>query len=353
MSISESNHGVAAMTKRNQILSPLFLLMLILSACASKHGHQKSTLEDRGYDAVLSQYNYPFAVGVFKFKSQGQDMQMAYMDLKSGISTDKTVVLLHGKNFSGFYFERMAKFFLVNNYRVIIPDQIGFGKSSKPADYQYSFQQLADNTQQLLNSLGVTRYMVLGHSMGGMLATRMALMYPEKIQRVFLIDPIGLEDYRTLTPYRTIDEVYATEAQQSPEQIRKYQQENYYHGTWKDSYDVLINAQSGWTFNKDFPIVAKASALTYDMIYTQPVVYEFKNLKMPTYLLIGLEDRTAIGKAWASDANKKKMGDYPRLGKEVAKMNSKIKLMTMKGVGHVPFIEDPDGFEKVFKKALL
>jgi pimeloyl-ACP methyl ester carboxylesterase len=51
-------------------------------------------------------------------------------------------------------------------YRVIMPNQVGFGKSTKPAYYQYSFVQLALNTPSLLSSLKIDHYKAVGHSMG-------------------------------------------------------------------------------------------------------------------------------------------------------------------------------------------
>ena len=80
---------------------------------------------------------------------------------------------------------------------MVAPDQIGFGKSSK-ADLHYSFHQLADNTKKLLEHLGIDQAVIVGHSMGGMLATRFALMFPGATSQLVLVDPIGLEDYRTL-----------------------------------------------------------------------------------------------------------------------------------------------------------
>jgi pimeloyl-ACP methyl ester carboxylesterase len=62
-------------------------------------------------------------------------------------------------------------------YRVVVPDQIGWGKSSKP-DIHYSFHLLAANTATLLDHLGVGQVSVLGHSTGGMTATRFTLMNP-------------------------------------------------------------------------------------------------------------------------------------------------------------------------------
>jgi len=80
--------------------------------------------------------------------------------------------------------------------RVIAPDQIGFCKSTKPERYQYSFQQLAQNTHALLEKLGVKKATLIGHSTGGMLAARYALMYPDETEQLVMINPIGLEDWK-------------------------------------------------------------------------------------------------------------------------------------------------------------
>ncbi|MEY4545509.1 MAG: hypothetical protein RL685_1704 [Pseudomonadota bacterium] len=97
---------------------------------------------------------------------------------------------------------------------MIAPDQIGFCKSSKPTSYQFTFQQLAQDTQRLLQSLGVSRLVLLGHSMGGMLAMRYALQYPGKIEKLVLVNPIGLEDWKSKgVPYQSVDAWYQGELQ--------------------------------------------------------------------------------------------------------------------------------------------
>ena len=132
-------------------------------------------------------------------------------------------MLLHGKNFPASYWEPTIRFLTARGYRVIAPDQIGFGKSSKPAHYQYSFQQLASNTDAVLDAAGVTKVSVVGHSMGGMLATRFALMYPERVEKLVLVNPIGLEDWKTVVPYHSVDQWYEQEKKATPESVREYQ----------------------------------------------------------------------------------------------------------------------------------
>jgi pimeloyl-ACP methyl ester carboxylesterase len=92
--------------------------------------------------------------------------------------------------------------------------------------------------------------------------------------------------------------------------------------------------------------VAWDSALLDDMIYTQPVVYELGELAPPTLLMIGDKDTTAIGKDLAPPELRAKLGDYPQLGKEAARLIPHVKLVEFPGLGHAPQMQDPDAFHK-------
>lgn len=323
----------------------------LIFGCSHKTIESTSPATVKGFDAELTTYPYPFPVEFFKFNSQGQELKMSYMDIKPE-HPQETIVLLHGKNFTGAYFAELTNALVAKNFRVVIPDQVGFGKSTKPKNFQYSFHALAQNTQNLLASLGISKYQVLGHSMGGMVATRLTLMYPDKVTKLYLINPIGLEDWKTMTGYRSIDENYKVELANTPEKAKAYEVENYYDGAWKEKYEKWVEVPKGWMEGPDYSLIAWNAALTSDMVFTQPVFYEFKNIKQPTVLVIGQKDRTAIGKGWASEDMKKKMGNYPKLGRQAAKMIPKAKLIEIKSSGHLPFIEDFNGFWKVFEPNL-
>src|SRR5688500_18347233 len=140
----------------------------------------------RSLGLELENFTYPFPVHNFQLNIQKQKLKMAYMDVKPAQPNGHVVLLFHGKNFSGAYWDSTAKVLSANGYRVIMHDQIGFGKSSKPEMLQYSFALLADNTKKLLDSLQINKVNVLGHSMGGMLASRFTLMYPERVEKLIL-----------------------------------------------------------------------------------------------------------------------------------------------------------------------
>jgi pimeloyl-ACP methyl ester carboxylesterase len=316
-------------------MKKLLMTLLVVLACSCASAQKdKVTVSDINLENV----KYPFPVHELKLKIQQQDLSMAYMDLQPLKPNGKTVLLLHGKNFSSVYWEQTANDLAKAGYRVIMPDQIGFGKSSK-ADIQYTFQLLAQNTKAILDQLKISSISVLGHSMGGMLATRFALMYPEMTEKLILENPIGLEDWKIVVPYQSVDDWYQSELKQDYDKMKAYQLEFYYGNQWKPEYEKWIAVPAGWTLNKDYPVVAKASALTYDMIFTQPVVYEFANLKMPTLLIIGQRDRTALGKAKAPKDVQATLGNYPQLGKITNAKIPNSKLVELDNVGHMPHIE--------------
>lgn len=312
----------------------LFLILFCQSAFAAF----------KPLDPELKKYPYPFPVEYFNVKVKDSSYKMAYMDISPEGTLKGTILLLHGKNFSGNYWERTAKDLVKEGYRVIIPDQIGFGKSSKPQWFPYSFHFLAQLTHDLLQEKKVVDTIVVGHSMGGMLATRFALMYPEQVKKLILVNPIGLEDWKTMVPYKNVNELYQNELKNNEEKIRDYQKVSYFDGKWKPEYEKGIEIAVGWTLHKEYPRIAWNAALTSDMVFTQPVVYEFKNLKMPTLLLIGTRDRTAIGKAWASPEVKETLGRYDKLGKEVIKMIPQGTLVELQGIGHMPQVESYDSY---------
>lgn len=295
-------------------------------------------------DTELSNYRYPYEVHFLNFKSQNNDLKMAYMDVKPKMSNGKIIMLLHGKNFNGAYWEKTAKDLSDRGFRVIIPDQIGFGKSSKPQSYQFSFSQLAENTKAILDDLKIDKTIVLGHSMGGMVAARFTLLYPEKVQKLILENPIGLEDYKTFASYQTIDQAYQSELKNTAESYKNYQLKFYYDNKWKAEYQPWLDLIAGWTLHSDYPKVAWDAALTSDMIYNQPVCYEFKNIKVPTLLIIGTRDRTAIGKERSPKELQPKMGQYQELGKKTQQQIVGSKLVEIENVGHLPHIEVYDKF---------
>ena len=157
---------------------------------------------------------------------------------------------------------------------------------------------------------------MIGHSTGGMLAIRYALMYPQETQQLVLVNPIGLEDWKAKgVPSLSVDQWYERELKTTADGIRRYEQSTYYAGHWRADYEPWVQMLAGMYRGPGKQIVAWNSALLYDMIYTQPVVYELGELQMPTLLMIGQKDTTAIGKDAAPPEVRAQIGHYPELGR--------------------------------------
>ncbi|WIH06012.1 alpha/beta hydrolase [Xanthomonas translucens pv. graminis] len=306
------------------------------------------------YGAQLEGFDYPYPLARYDFASQRQPLQMAYLDVApSGTPNGRTVVLLHGKNFCAATWESAIAALTAAGYRVIAPDQIGFCKSSKPQAYQFSFAQLAANTHALLQHAGVTRAVLVGHSMGGMLAAHYALQYPQDVSQLLLVNPIGLEDWKAAgVPWRSVDAWYAKELKTDAASIKQYQQSVYYGGQWKPAYERWVTMQAGLYAGAGRERVAWNQALTSDMVFNQPVVQQFAQLRVPTTLFIGQRDRTAIGKDLAPPALAKTLGDYPALGKRAAAAIPGATLVEFADLGHAPQVEAPPRFNAALLQAL-
>jgi len=291
----------------------------------------------------MEEYAYPYKVDFLDLNLEGQDLRMAYMDVAPAHPNGQAVLLLHGKNFFGAYWQETIKFLTQHGFRVIVPDQLGFGKSAKP-NIHYSFHLLAANTKKLLDQLGVAKVAVVGHSMGGMLATRFALMYPEAVTHLVLEDSIGLEDYRVFVPYLPLEKLYENELKANEEGIRNYHKTYYVH--WKPEFDEYVQVAARWRQSGEYPRLALSSALTYEMIYEQPVCHEFPYVRAKTLVVVGQADRTVVGKARVPKELLPKVGQYPELGKQTAKLIPGASLLEIANVGHIPHFEAPEKFHQ-------
>lgn len=296
-----------------------------------------------GFSVSAQTTRYPFPVYYLGLTIEQQKVKVAYMDVKPDQPNGETVMLFHGKNFNGYYWKEVIGFLSQAGYRVIVPDQLGFGYSDKPA-VSYSFHLLATNTKKILDTLGIRKIHLIAHSMGGMLATRFVLMFPQTVDKLIYENPIGLEDYKTFIPYRTFDQQYAQELKADLNSLRKYQQG--YYPQWKPEYEQYVLSQWEAVNRPSLKAGAWASAGTYMMIYEQPVIYEMEKIQAQTLLLIGQADRTVVGKNLLDSTEAAKHGNYPMLGKWLQGTLKNSTLVELPEVGHIPHIQSPAMFKQ-------
>lgn len=304
--------------------------------------------------ANLEHFDYPAPVHWFEAKSQGQSVRMAFLDWPATATPNgTTVVLLHGKNFCAATWADTARGLAAAGYRVVAPDQIGFCKSSKPAGYQYSFHAMAALTAALLDQAGAGKVVMIGHSTGGILATRFALLYPERVSRLLLVNPLGLND--TLSegvPYTDLGKLRAEEAKTNAASIKAYQLRNYYHGAWRPAYDRWVAMLAGAYAGSDGETVREAQARLSDMIQTQPVAAELPRLTVPTTLIIGQRDLTAFRANTAPEGQRARVRTVPQAAEEAVKRIPNARLIRLNDLGHSPQVEAPAAFLQTLRSAM-
>jgi len=301
-----------------------------------------------GVDDNGSNFSYPYPVQFYNFESQSKSLQMAYMDVAPDSGEPiGTITLFHGKFYCGATWNETIAFLTLEGYRVIAVDQVGFCKSSKPIGYQFSFMQLAQNTNNLLNSIGVSSTILMGHSMGGMLSLRYSLMFPDQVSELMVLDPLGLENWFIKgVPYQTIDAGFQTELARTWNSIKTYEDTFYYIGNWSCSYDIWVTMLYNIYQGSQGAQFAYNMAQTTDMIFTQPVLYELFNLSMPSLLMVGQNDTTSIGNTWAPAAVDLTLGHYPVLAQEVHEVIPNNDLIVFPETGHSAQVSNPALFQQ-------
>jgi pimeloyl-ACP methyl ester carboxylesterase len=293
---------------------------------------------------ALEGFAYPYPVHFMPLTLQGEDLRLAYMDLAPvGSSNGRTVVLLHGRNFPSSYWEPTIKALTEAGYRVIAPDQIGFGKSSKPT-FAYNFDDMARATIALLDSLHVDRFDLVGHSMGGMLAVRLARAYGARIDHLVLYSPIGLEDYRFYVPPVTDEELAKRERELSADGYRKQLMTNYALSLPSSAIEPFVQLREEIRQSGEYPRWLKSFVASYQMIYAEPVVHEIPLIDRPTLFIMGANDHNAPGRPYAPPELRPRMGQNAALAQALAARMANAKVKVFDGVGHLGHLEATQPF---------
>ena len=312
-------------------------LLVLISVSAFAQAPQLPTPTDVKPASITSEdIPYPYPTSLFPVTEYWQDLRMAYMDVSpQGTPNGHTVVLLHGNNFAGFYWGGPIDALRKEGFRVVVPDQIGYGRSSK-ALIPYNFHDMARNTADLLRSLKITKVMVIGHSMGGMAAARFASQYPDLVERLVLYNPIGVLDGRfNGRPQEKVDDVYQrvlnSTYQDVATSIRRYVAHD--PSKWNAEFEKYTRYRYAWTLSADWPHYAKVQVMIGQMLSQDPVINDWSHIKAPTLLFGGAEDMLA-GSAKIFQERMKVIADSIPGG------NGKVLLIP--GLGHVPHLEAPE-----------
>ena len=279
--------------------------------------------------ANFEEIEYPYPVHFLKLNRFQQDMLMAYMDVApTGKANGQTVLIQHGMNFYSEAYEVVIAALAEAGFRVLAVDRIGYGKSSKPI-IPYDFNFVAANMKALLDELKIEKVAIVGHSMGGMVVSRFAMVYPEVTTHVVMVNQIGLTDQRQ---GRKWSDPYVGEL--SPPSYRSILagHRRYFPNDWPPAHLKFVKRQYGQTMSGEWPRLVMVRRLQGQMLYEDPVVYDWQHIKTKALVMGGEKDGL--------------VSDFPGLAKHVADELQNSTLLLYPNIGHAPFVEIPDQFNK-------
>jgi pimeloyl-ACP methyl ester carboxylesterase len=322
------------------LLSALLSILPLALACAA----ESATREP--YGIGLEGFAYPYPVSMLPLVNDGEQVRMAYMDVAAAKPNGRTVLLLHGRNFPSSYWAPVIKTLSEAGYRVVVPDQIGFGKSSKPAA-DLHFDTLARNTMALLDHLQITKVDIVAHSLGGMLGVRITRAYPDRIEHLLLSAPIGLEDYRLYVPPTPTEKILENEDKLTADGYRKQLETNYSLKLPPDQVTPFIDARFNIKGASEYPRWLRAFVNSAQLIYREPVAHEIPLITQPVLFVMGADDHNAPGRPNAPEALRAKMGQNAELAKTLAAKMPNAKAEVIPDTGHLVFLEARQQFDQL------
>jgi pimeloyl-ACP methyl ester carboxylesterase len=339
-------------TLKRAVCLALLLAVATPGVPRAEEGAAQGTRAEEPFGIALEGFPYPYPVRMFPLTQDGERLRMAYMDVApNGTANGRTALLLHGRNFPSSYWQEVIEALTAAGYRVVVPDQIGFGKSSKPA-FDLHFDQLARNTAALLDELKIDKVDIVGHSTGGMLAVRFARTYPERVARIVLAAPIGLEDYRLYVPPVPLERLMELEDKVTAESYRHQLLTAYSLTLPPEALDPYVEARIRVKGSAEYPRWLRAFANSYLMIWREPVVSEIPLLTQKVLFVMGGNDHLAPGRDFAPEALRGEMGQNVRLAQALAGKMSQARVEVFEGIGHLVHLEAPQRFNDVVLRFL-
>jgi len=250
----------------------------------------------------------------------GQKIQ--YVEAGSG----PTVILLHGLggSWQSWHFNIAA---LAEKYHVVVPDQIGFGKSDKPF-VNYRIRTYVDFLDQFCKQLKIERATLVGNSMGGWIAAMFTASFPDRVEKLVLEDAAGY------APPKDFDtRVYWGLNPTTREGMKVLLAKVFYSKAFQtdafidQSIAARLAAGDGYTINSVTESIVRGEDFLDDIA---------KTIKRPTLIIWGRQDGLVP------------LAEGERFNKDIAGS----KMFVIDQCGHVPNIEKPGEFNAAVLKFL-
>jgi pimeloyl-ACP methyl ester carboxylesterase len=277
--------------------------------------------------------------------------RLAYMDVQpDGSQAKGAILLVHGKNFFGAYWTGVIKALRHNGFRVIVPDLIGWGKSTKPSTLTVA--SLVTHLRSLLDLLKVDSAVFVGHSTGGLVGMHMARALPERVHTLVLENPMGLEDYRNGLMRRVRHQDWAQdERSMTTDQIRQYMG-HYFVNKESRLIEPFVAVRLAVGRGPEFERWVQSSAAAYDMLLNEPAVDFVASLPAKTLFVCGLSDRTYVGGKYTAPKDRGAKGNIADIAKAFAARMPNARFVGIPETGHVPHLESPTAFRSALLEFL-
>ena len=292
----------------------------------------------------LEGFAYPYPVRFLPLTRDNEAQRLAYMDVApTGTPNGRAAILLHGRNFPASYWQPVIVALSRAGYRVVVPDQLGFGKSSKPVG-PFTFDRMAADTVALLDALGLPRVDVVAHSMGGMLAIRLARNAPDRVNSLVLEAPIGLEDYRYAVPPVSNETLLKREGDLTADAYRRQLMTSYALSLPAAAIEPFVEVRERVKGSGEYPRWLQSFVNSYQAIWGQPVVHEIPLVRVPTLFIMGANDHNAPGKPYAPPELQAGMGQNAAHARALAAQMADGRAEVIEGVGHLVHMETTERF---------
>jgi pimeloyl-ACP methyl ester carboxylesterase len=302
---------------------------------------------------ALEGYPYPFPVRFFPLTVEHHAVRLAYMDVPPAAAANgRAVLLMHGRNFPASYWEQTIKALAGAGYRVIAPDQINFGKSSKLDDVPVRFDAMAEHTAALLDYLGIKDADVVAHSMGNMAAVRLTRTYPQRVRKLVMYAPVGLEDYRFYVPPVSKEQLIEQEDKLTGDAYLRQLVTTYGLTLPPERVQPFVDIRERMKSSAEWPRWVRSFVASYYAMWGQPVVHELPLVDKPVLFMVGTRDRTAPGRAYARPEDRDRMGQVAERAKELAPRMRNARVETFEDVGHLLHLEATERFHIVLLRFL-
>ncbi|MFZ5445545.1 MAG: alpha/beta fold hydrolase [Myxococcota bacterium] len=271
------------------------MLLAVVSAGCVKRYESAPPLEFRDYPYVGEAGNaWPLKSVELKGAQQryglGHAPKLSYVELNEGGA--QTVVFLHGLGSYLKFWRSQLDATAAKGYRVIAIDQLGFGKSEKPATFPYTTESFAENVVELLELLGVQKAILVGHSMGGQTSLATAIRFPERVAGLVLVSPAGFETFSG-REQKWFKNVYARVLIKDADEesiwgsVRNY---NFMH--WRPELEWLIEERVRVAKTNEFDAYAYAQVRVVEGLAKNNFVREsLAKVKAPTVIVYGTADK--------------------------------------------------------------